>query len=140
MYNRFTQCRECGEWVSKKARWCPHCGASVNILQRGLIGGLCAALVLLLLAYFWLEVSSGRSTQDWDAVTLSEFEQIQVGDTYEDVVDIIGFEGSFSAKVELGNEEDMKATIYIWANSDRSNATITFIDNKVSSKSAINLD
>lgn len=97
-------------------------------------------MVLMLLAYFWLEVSPSKSTKDWDAVTLSEFEKIQIGDTYEEVVDIIGFEGSVSAKVELGNEESEKSTIYIWANSDRSNATISFIDNKVASKFSVNLD
>ena len=69
-------------------------------------------------------------------ITLDKFNQIQTDMTYEEVVAIIGEEGTVSSESSYGNSS-MK--IYSWSNGI-ANATISFTNGKVSAKSQIGLD
>ena len=69
-------------------------------------------------------------------ITLDKFNQIQTGMTYEQVVAIIGEEGTLSSESAYG---DYSSKIYSWSNGI-ANATISFSNGKVSAKSQFGLD
>ena len=72
-----------------------------------------------------------------DKMTLDKFNQIENGMSYEEVVDIVGSEGTLSTESSYGNQT-MK--IYYWyASNDIANATVTFMNNEVTAKSQIGL-
>ena len=68
-------------------------------------------------------------------ITLDKFNQIQTGMTYEEVVAIIGEEGTLSSESSYG---DYSSKIYSWSNGI-ANATISFSNGKVSAKSQFGL-
>lgn len=70
-------------------------------------------------------------------VTLSQYNQIEEGMTYEKVVEIFGGEGEV---VSEGSLADAASAVYIWKGGDGiSNATITFYNNAVFSKAETGL-
>ena len=69
-------------------------------------------------------------------ITLDKFNQIQTGMTYEEVVAIIGEEGTVSSESSYG---DYSSKIYSWSNGI-ANATISFTNGKVSAKSQVGLE
>ncbi len=68
-------------------------------------------------------------------ITIDKFNQIQTGMTYEEVVAIIGEEGTVSSESSFG---DSSMKIYSWSNGI-ANATISFTNGKVSAKSQFGL-
>ena len=69
---------------------------------------------------------------DDNKVTLEKFNKIETGMTYEQVVEIIGEEGTLDSESDF---MDYKTQIYHWyAKNHMSNAIITFSNNKVTSK------
>lgn len=70
-------------------------------------------------------------------VTLSEFEQIKVGMTYEQVVDILNREGDSHSSWSFEDEDGGKieATTYTWENTDDSRMSTTYHNGKLISKS-----
>ena len=84
-----------------------------------------------------MENSFNVDNESPDKMTLDKFNQIQTGMTYEQVVAIVGSEGTLSTESAYGNQS-MK--IYYWyASNGISNATISFTNGKVSAKSQIGL-
>ena len=76
-------------------------------------------------------VTTSNKAND-NKVTLEKFNKIKTGMTYEQVVEIIGEEGTLDSETELMN---VKTQIYHWyAKNHMSNAIITFSNNKVTSK------
>lgn len=73
-------------------------------------------------------------------ISLDEFNQIQTGMTYQQVVDIIGSEGTVLSETDIG-EPQYKTTIYTWEGSGSlgANANITIQDGKVISKAQFGL-
>ena len=72
-----------------------------------------------------------------DKMTLDKFNQIEVGMTYEQVVEIVGFEGKLSTESNIG---DYSIKTYIWeASNGIANALVSFTNGKVSSKNQIGL-
>lgn len=75
--------------------------------------------------------------QEQTKVTLEKFNKIETGMTYKQVVDIIGEEGTISTESSYGNQS-MK--VYYWYASNRiANATVSFMNGKVTAKSQIGL-
>ena len=74
-------------------------------------------------------------------ISLDEFNQIQTGMTYQQVVDIIGSEGTVLSETDIGGAE-YKTTIYTWEGfgSFGANANITIQGGKVVSKAQFGLD
>lgn len=119
------------------------------------IAGVILAIISLYMAYSMHnglktavnEVSSGLNEvasslevdQDSeDKMTLSKFNQIENGMTYEEVVAIIGSEGTLSTESSYGNQT---MQVYYWyASNGISNATVSFINGKVTAKSQIGLE
>ena len=70
-------------------------------------------------------------------ITLAEYNQIKVGMTYSQVVQIIGTEGTFSSETQIGN---YNYKYYTWNGVGvGASATISFYNNTVYSKSQFNL-
>lgn len=71
-------------------------------------------------------------------ITLDEFNQIETGMTYEEVVNIIGSEGTLTSETTVG---DITSKMYSWnGKSITSNATFLFQNDSLTSKSQLNLD
>ena len=72
-------------------------------------------------------------------VSLAEFQQIQSGMTYAQVVSIIGFEGTESSRSDLGGTSTV---MYEWVNSGFSGANMNamFQDGRLVSKAQAGLD
>ncbi len=146
-------CSECGAQVSTSASKCPKCGKKLK--HTGLY--LCIVILVSGLAIV-LGVGAAASIKGGSAVnlvwnnykntipseenrenkiTLEKFNQIENGMTYEEVVSIIGEEGTLSTESSYGNQT---MRIYSWYASDGiSNATITFMNGNVKGKSQIGL-
>ena len=72
-----------------------------------------------------------------DLLSLSEFNQLKNGMTYDECVEIIGTEGKQQMEIEV---LDISTINYVWSGeSFGATATLTFQDNKLVSKSQFNL-
>lgn len=80
---------------------------------------------------------ANESENDNTKATLDKFNQIETGMTYEEVVGIMGEEGTLSTESSYGSQS--LKTYYWYASNGYSNATISFMNNKVSAKSQIGL-
>lgn len=70
-------------------------------------------------------------------MTLEKFNKIQIGMTYEEVVSIVGSEGTLSSEASAGN---ITTKMYYWyAKNKISNAVISFTNGKVDGKTQIGL-
>lgn len=137
-------CKECGEEISKSAKTCPKCGKKQKSTLKTV------AIVLAILFVLGAIASLGGSgentttesgtgiTQKQEKMTLEKFNKIETGMTYQQVVEIAGEEGTLSTESSYANQT-MK--IYYWyASNGISNATISFMNGKVTAKSQIGLE
>ena len=136
-------CKECGTEVSRSAKICPHCGKKLKSSAFRIFIG-----ILILLMGIGIIASSGENnTSQTNAntieiqqqkITLEKFNRLENGMTYEQVVNIIGEEGTLSTESSYGKES---FKIYYWkAANGISNATISFSNGKLTAKSQIGLD
>ncbi|MDR6225131.1 DUF3862 domain-containing protein [Desmospora profundinema] len=79
-----------------------------------------------------------RSEEDSSDTTLTmdKYNQIENGMSYDEVVEIIGFEGEENSQNEVAG---VKTVMYTWQNSDGSNMNAIFQDDKLNSKSQFGL-
>ena len=102
---------------------------------------LYAILIMLLLTIivcFTLFYFSNKTSDS--GITLSEFNAIETGMTYQEVVRIIGEEGTTLSSVDLGFGEDLATAMYVWyASNGIANANITFQGGKVIMKAQLGL-
>lgn len=75
-------------------------------------------------------------------ISMSEFESISSGMTYEEVVEIIGSEGELLSESDLGIGDAYKSAIYMWEGEGSlgANANVTFQGGKVLSKAQMGLE
>ena len=74
-------------------------------------------------------------------VTYENFEKIQNGMTYQEVVDLLGKEGEILSDVDLGMGEEYKTTVYAWTeNIGIGNCNVTIQGGKVVAKAQAGLD
>lgn len=136
------KCKDCGAEISKSAKTCPQCGKS----QRMPVW-LRAILVIFLLMIMVAAAAGGSNTTNTSntntsttsgVATLDIFNQIEIGMSYEEIVQLVGAEGTLSTESGYSNQT-MK--VYYWYSSNGiSNMTISFMNGKVSAKSQIGLD
>jgi len=73
-------------------------------------------------------------------ITLEKFNKIETGMSYEQVVEIIGEEGTTLSETNISNNEKYHTVIYSWkAENGIANANVTFQGGKVISKAQIGL-
>ena len=143
-------CKECEAEVSSKGI-CPKCGKD----QRNFFIKHKVVTFILILAVLGAIVgasgsenksnstasstTSGVTTeQKQDRLNLEKFNKIETGMSYQEVVNIIGEEGTVLSESEIGN---IKSTIYSWygEGSIGANANVTFQNGKVVSKAQVGL-
>jgi len=91
---------------------------------------VCAILVLAM----WMRDSP--TVPEAPIVTLGEFNQLQIGMTYDQAKAIIGAEGAFMTGSQMTG---FKTAGYQWDNADGSNAMLVFHDDKIIVKSQVKL-
>ena len=136
-------CKECGVEVSSSAKKCPKCGKDrTHPVLRGVL------LAILIIGVIGAAVSPGDETnttetgtsivQEQTKMTLEKFNKIETGMTYQQVVNIVGEEGTLSTESSYANQT-MK--VYYWyASNGISNATVSFMNGKVTAKSQLGLE
>lgn len=99
-----------------------------------------ACLLAVLCLAGCLLASGCTSEDDGKLITLEEYNQIETGMSYDEVVDIIGSEGEVNA--ETGKEgDDMHVVIYSWKGKGEvgANAIITFSNGEMQTKAQAGL-
>ena len=142
--NETKKCKYCQTDIPKKAKVCPNC--KKNLKSHGCLAGVSIFLCVIVVCIFIAalsgskdEISADLSEATAELITLDEFNTIQNGMSYEEVVEIIGSEGEASSTATVG---DITTSIYMWKGkgSIGANANVTFIDNKVSAKAQFGLE
>ena len=146
-------CKDCGSQISSKAKTCPKCGKEQqNFFMKHKI----ITLILILFIVGAIGLSLGNSKTNTvqtssnntnntkvvvdNKITLEKFNKIQNGMTYNEVVEIIGEEGTVLSDSDLGMGEEYHTLMYYWYGMDGiSNANITIQGGKVISKAQIGL-
>lgn len=99
---------------------------------------ICIILIVILMMQNNINVETNQPN---NKITLEKFNNIQLGMTYDEVVDIIGEEGTVFSETNIMQDEQYKTTIYYWyANNGIANANITFQGGKVVSKAQLGLE
>lgn len=139
-------CKECGSEVSSKGV-CPKCGKDQRnfFVKHKVITFLLVVIILGTIVGATGENNNNNTTQtgttvtqEQEKMTLEKFNKIETGMTYQQVVDIIGEEGTLSTESSYGSQS-MK--VYYWyASNGISNATISFMNGTVTAKSQIGLE
>lgn len=137
-------CKDCGTEVSKSAKSCPKCGKKLkHTALRVTLGiiiiiiGICSLVGDTTNTQNTSQTGSAV-TQKQEKMTLKKFNKIKTGMTYKEVVAITGEEGTLSTESAYGSQS-MK--VYYWyASNGISNATVSFMNGKVTAKSQIGLE
>ena len=92
--------------------------------------------IVMFSAYYFTRMYYSKN----QGITLDEFNRIETGMSYENVVQIIGQEGELLSSVDLNIGSDYATQMYVWYGSGSvANANVTFQGNKVISKAQIGL-
>lgn len=94
-------------------------------------------LPVLLLLGAVLSFTQGCENDDDTIITLSEYNEIEIGMSYDEVVAIVG-DGPTRTASATGPYENT-GTAYQWINDDGSSAVITFENDKVVLKAQVDL-
>ena len=153
------KCKNCGQELDKKAVVCIGCGCKVkkSVLKKWWFW----VIIVIVVA---AASSSGSDTstnkeepasstttvektveapkkekKNSPKISKAEFEAIQTGMTYEEVVGIIGGEGELTSQVDVAGYE---TKMYMWKGegSIGANANATFQNNSLSSKAQFGLE
>ena len=145
------KCKHCQSDIAKKAKVCPvcrkkqkHTALGIFLIIIGIFGASCS------FSSMWNGSVSGdnnsKTTENSEVsilendeyITLDEFNQIETGMTYEQVVEIIGSEGTVMSEASVG---DITTTMYYWyADNGIANANVTISDGKVFAKAQVGLE
>ena len=114
--NETKKCKYCQTDIPKKAKVCPNC--KKNLKSHGCLAGVSIFLCVIVVCIFIAalsgskdEISEDISEATAELITLDEFNTIQNGMSYEEVVEIIGSEGEASSTATVG---DITTSIYMW--------------------------
>ena len=140
---KLVKCKTCGKEIAKSAKTCPYCGAK----RKGhpVLGVFLAIFgIMLFMAGIGSAAGGSSSSQEPTAdqhpeyITNEEYDAIENGMTYDEVVAIIGGEGEVSAESEF---MDVVTRMVVWkADPYGANATITFQNGEVVAKAKFGMD
>ena len=132
-------CRDCGEPVSRTAKTCPKCGCRHPAAKKWMyaLAGVAAIAPLLVLGLWIRNIAQLPAVESPDdVVSLNEFQQIQPGMTYQEVVQIIGETGQlmsqnrFNGMPEVDGQairlNSIDTRMYMWTNPWGSNMNAIF--------------
>lgn len=101
------------------------------------ISVICVILIVILIAQNDINIETSQPNK----ITLEKFNKIKSGMTYNEVVDIIGEEGTILSETDIMQDEQYKTTVYYWyASNGIANANVTFQGGKVISKAQLGLE
>lgn len=138
------KCKFCQSEIDYKAKVCPICkrtqkrghGCLMSILSFFIIIGFIIAISSNMNDGIQQSVSGVDNKSEY--ITLDEFNSIETGMTYDEVVEIIGSSGTISSEVEIAGTKTMIVTWY-GNGVAGSNANVTFINNTVNGKAQVGL-
>ncbi|MFC1613915.1 DUF3862 domain-containing protein [Gemmatimonadota bacterium] len=148
------KCKECGNEVSSKAESCPGCGVVLKKKTGCLTYMLAGFLFLILLGVIGSLMNDSTPSSKPKAglkmpsigkqfVTYAEYERIQNGISYKEVVAIIGDEGEEMSRSKIngvpGVMEDIETVMYQWVNTNGSNMNAMFQNDKLIQKAQFGL-
>ena len=137
------KCKYCQSEIDKKAKVCPVCKRTVK--GHGCLIAILIFIIVICGTVFGtlsfnasVQKEISGVSEDSEYITLDEYNQIQAGITYDQVVEIIGSAGSPSAQSDGAG---MSYQIYTWYGNGvaGSNANVTFINGEVSAKAQVGL-
>lgn len=120
----------------------PKNSISYKRLSKNYIIAFSASVIILTMLVFAIpSILTSLSSMDETKITLSEFNQIQNGMTYDEVIEIIGSPGELLSDVDIGLGQQYATKIYMWegAGDYGSNANISFQGGRVILKAQIGL-
>lgn len=137
--SKLIYCKCCGAEIARSAKVCPRCGAKNK--KSGWRIALGTIFIFMALGVFSLRMA-GAGAKPEETISMAEFNSIQTGMTYEQVVKIIGTDGELSSSVDMFDENEYKTELYVWKGNGvvGSNATVTFQGGKVVAKSQVGLE
>lgn len=137
--SKLIYCKCCGAEIARSAKVCPRCGAKNK--KNGWRIALGTIFIFMVLGVFSLRMS-GAGAKPEETISMAEFNAIQTGMTYDQVVKIIGTDGELSSSVDMFDESEYKTELYVWKGNGvvGSNANVTFQGGKVVAKSQIGLE
>lgn len=134
------KCKECGQQISNKAKICPHCGARVERVRWGI-----TTIILCIIVFagvyqlgIWLYYggpSRSPRTIHQKHITKREYDQIQRGMSYTEVIKILGKEDSV-VSTSPGFDRDT-TVIYTWFKSGGSIVSVIMENGRVVQKSKV---
>ena len=159
---KLVKCNKCGKVFPNNLSNCPDCFeknpkyVSIGIKVLGCFLIIFGVFVSMFSILFSSCSFSGDSTSNKNTITTSQtqseaaeekaevnlknFEKIENGMTYEQVVEIFGKEGKVVSEFDLGLGEEYVLVTYSWSDKTNiANCTIVFEGGKVSSKGQIGL-
>ena len=146
-------CKNCGQPVDKKAVVCTSCGVRIKkpLFKKWWFWVIIAIVAIV------IGTSGNTNTSNVDTpavesnntetqkieknspkISKAEFDSLETGMTYEEVVAIIGGEGELSSRVDVAGYD---TKLYIWQGdgSIGANANITFQNNALTAKAQVGL-
>lgn len=150
--SKLIQCKNCGKIYPSTLKCCPECFAAKPKQPAKIALGIAIVVLGVLLIISGIvslsgndlnnpsptpDVSSTESNKN--LVTYANFEKIENGMTYEQVVEIFGVDGKVLSEVDMGDVE-YKTTMYYWYDDTGiANCNITFQGGVVIAKAQIGL-
>jgi hypothetical protein len=144
------KCRYCGEYLDDKAQDSSVSNSdptSTNRQKSNSLGWVVVVVVVLLAFGYCATCTSDvlDSVDNMeDVVTYSEYQRIQDGMTYQQVVSIIGQAGEEISRNNIdgipGVMESVETVMYSWENWDGTNMNVIFQNNELFQKAQFGLD
>lgn len=147
------KCKYCQSEIDERAKVCPNCHRDLrNYFLKHKVFTVIIGLILLGMITSNMILKSNPNTSETsftdnnsvnkntELITLSEFNQIETGMTYEQVKEIVGSEGTLTSDVSIGDER-YHTKIYTWYGNTLTgaNANVTFQGGKVIGKAQVGL-
>lgn len=146
--SKLINCKVCGNEMAKSAKTCPSCGAKNKkpFYKKWWIWSILIVVVVAVASSGGTNNSGVENDtkeppiveKNSPKISKAEFDAIQTGMTYEEVIAIIGGEGELSSQVDVAG---YNTKMYIWEGegSIGANANATFQNNSLTSKAQFGL-
>lgn len=137
------RCKYCQAEIPKKAKVCPNCkrtlkshGCLMSILIFIII--VCGGIAMAINMDNSIQKSVSGVSDESEYITMSDYNQIQEGMSYDEVKEIIGSEGQLTSTSSMNG---YTISIYTWYGNGAagSNANVTFTNDAVTGKAQVGL-